>query len=252
VLLDTEGTFDVEMLADVIRARASRSCSDDGSGHHPTGGAADAGADVDARVEEALSRLLVIRPRTPAELLGRLDRLRDLLAANPRVSLLVVDSMSAWQHMLGIFPKSMTRFVHESWRALTRLQREYCVALVVTHRSQAAGSGGYGMGGSGGAAWNCLGRGAHCCHLTLRRIPGPSVASFGAADEGMGASTRADVGDVVAASGGLSVPQGDLFEVSAWPSPAMAGPAASSSSATACARSMFALSPVGEVISVVS
>ena len=40
----------------------------------------------------------------------------------------VVDSMSAWQSMTAAFPRSSGATLKECWRALTRLQREACVA----------------------------------------------------------------------------------------------------------------------------
>ncbi|CAK0864598.1 unnamed protein product, partial [Prorocentrum cordatum] len=122
VLVDADGSFDAGLLAGVLEARgesALRRRREVGRPAEPEHAVSDAEA-----VEEALGRLLVLRPDEPQDLLRQLRLLRDVLAANPAVALLVVDSMSAWQTATAAFPKASAPFVRESWRALERLQRE--------------------------------------------------------------------------------------------------------------------------------
>mmetsp|Transcript_119630 Transcript_119630/g.381748 ORF Transcript_119630/g.381748 Transcript_119630/m.381748 type:complete len:324 (+) Transcript_119630:62-1033(+) len=154
ILIDTEGTFDAGLFSEVLQSRVERLCR-----------AAGKGSPVEGCVDEALSRLLVLRPQEPIDLLRNLDHLRALLAANPRVGLLVVDSMSAWQPLATNFPRSVTPFMQESWRALVRLQKEHCVALVVANRGAALGTA------SSSGPWSCIGSSAKCRHLGIRKLP---------------------------------------------------------------------------------
>lgn len=185
VLVDAEGCFDVGLLAEVLRARAAR-----------LGGAVPAAA-VEGSVEEALSRLLVFRPREPVDLLRDLEMLRELLAANPRVGLLVVDAMSAWLPLAGGFPRAVAPFLEESWRALARLQSERCVAVIVAYRGMASG-----LSASSGP-WSAVPSASRCRHLGVRRLlrRGQFLGGDGA--------------DGVAGAPSLQDFNGDLFEVAA-------------------------------------
>lgn len=210
ILVDAEGSFDAGLLAEALRARAARAAA------AATAAAQVEGAPVRARkgcVEEAMSRLLVLRPREPADLLRNLERLRSVLAANPRVGLLAVDSMSAWQPLAGSFPRAAAPFLREAWSALARLQRAHSVAVVVTHRSS----------GLSGPSCGTLPPALRCRHLALTRRP------------------RAGMGGVEDA------PASDIFEVSTLggaPVALAAGPGAP----RACTA--FSLSRAGEVVSV--
>lgn len=136
VLLDADRSFDAGLMARVLEARGEAALQrrrEAGLPDEPELAVSDAEA-----VEEALGRLLVLRPDEPQDLLRQLRLLRDVLAANPAVALLVVDSMSAWQTATAAFPKAAAPFVRESWRALERLQREHCVAVVVALREGSA------------------------------------------------------------------------------------------------------------------
>merc|ERR1712014_321436 len=67
--------------------------------------------------------------------------LREVLAANQTVALLIVDSMGAWQQYAAPFPRSTAPMLREAWRALVSLQREFCIPVVVTcHDAPASGS----------------------------------------------------------------------------------------------------------------
>lgn len=170
VLLDAEGDFDPYQIAEVVQGRARRLRK--GLGQDRSGQPQPAAEEeVPAFVEEALSRLLVLRPREPADLLRKLAELRCILAVNPRVGLLAVDSMSAWQPVASCFPRSSTPLLQESWRALARLQREHYVAVVTTHRSSLGG----GNSGSTGA-WDTASVATRCRHLGIRRCPRNGLA----------------------------------------------------------------------------
>lgn len=127
VLVDTEGSFDALGFARLLEGRLANTAA----------AAAGCGApllegSVADLVEEALSRLLVLRPREPADLLKQLLDLRTVLAANPTASCIVVDSMSSWQPLARAYPRSVAAMVREAWRALSRLQCEHCVSVVAT------------------------------------------------------------------------------------------------------------------------
>eukprot|EP00927_Polykrikos_kofoidii_P028897 TRINITY_DN25094_c0_g2_i1.p1 TRINITY_DN25094_c0_g2~~TRINITY_DN25094_c0_g2_i1.p1 ORF type:complete len:345 (+),score=58.38 TRINITY_DN25094_c0_g2_i1:74-1108(+) len=129
VIVDTEGSFDVRALARMLEERALAvvdcATAEDGSG-------CDDRTFAEDLVEEALSRLLVLHPREPIDLLKHLYGLREVLAANPTVGLLVVDSMSSWQALGGAFPRSVLPPLRAAWRAIRSLQREHCLAAVTT------------------------------------------------------------------------------------------------------------------------
>eukprot|EP00971_Amphidinium_carterae_P122234 2420354-Amphidinium_carterae.1 len=97
------------------------------------------GGKMPPQVEESLSRLLVLRPREPLQLLQHLWWLRDVLTDNPKTAIITVDSMSSWQGMTGAFARSASPFLSECWSALMRLQREHRIAVVVVRRSSALG-----------------------------------------------------------------------------------------------------------------
>jgi len=131
VLVDAEGRFDTVAFASLLEgviAQGTRNQSDSDEGE-------DVGCiAVPALVKEALSRLLIFRPKEPIDLLRQLYQLRDLFLANPTASLLAVDSMSAWQPLTSAFPQAVTPVLRESWNALLRMQHEHCLAVVVTQR----------------------------------------------------------------------------------------------------------------------
>ena len=116
VLIDTELSFDLWLLAKLLQDKAKRF---------------DKGV---AEVEEALEELTVCRPLEPLELLQQLSDLRETLAAKPRAALLVVDSMSAWQSMTAAFPRSSGAILKECWKALKRLQEEASLSVVIAHQ----------------------------------------------------------------------------------------------------------------------
>ncbi|CAJ1349062.1 unnamed protein product, partial [Effrenium voratum] len=122
VLIDADQTFEVWLLAKLLKDRARRRLSSE--------------AALEA-VDEALQRLLLFRPKEPLELLRQLSQLRGLFARNPTAGLVVVDSMSAWQAMTGAFPRSAGQVMKECWRALGRLQRDFAVCAVLAHRDAA-------------------------------------------------------------------------------------------------------------------
>merc|ERR1712113_744539 len=124
-------------------------------------------------MEEAMSRLLVLRPREPIDLLRQLCRLKDVFAANPVASLLVVDSMSAWQPLINAFPRSVAPVMKECWHALARLQHELCIAVVVTYRDLVT-KGYTASTGVVPGAWSSTDSrmsAIKCCHLAIARSP---------------------------------------------------------------------------------
>lgn len=170
VLLDTDGSFDAASLAQVLsaRLRAVRAapCAAAAGAALEKAPAFEAGGSLDA----AMSRLSVLRPREPMNLLRQLHRLHAKMAANPALSLLAVDSMSAWQSLAAPFPRTVAPVLRECWAAISRLQREHCLAVVVTHRDQpssesvnarAAGLHGPDQGSAGDAS--------RICHLGVAR-----------------------------------------------------------------------------------
>lgn len=178
VVVDTEGTFDLQLLARLLAVEAQV----------PRTGDDMETREVQATVQEGLSRLLVLRPRDPFELLRQLLQLRDVLAANPAASLVAVDSMSAWQPLAAAFPRAAGAALREAWQALWRLQRERCVAVVVTQRDGdfAGGSAASGLhadrrrqpAGPGSTAVIA----ASCRHLGLERCKPPATAQAGASN----------------------------------------------------------------------
>jgi len=173
VLIDTEGTFDVLLLADVLTAAAERKRAETSA----CGKASElAGIQTAELIREALSRLLVLRPAEPADLLRQLCQIREVLIANPTTSLLVVDSMSAWQPIATAFPRAVAPLLREAWKALGRLQHEHCLAVVVAHREDANGFGSTsGFGGSTSATTGLT----PSCHLSvMRRVAESGETSF--------------------------------------------------------------------------
>lgn len=170
VLIDTEGTFDVLLLADVLTAVAERKRKEASA----SGKASElAGMQTAELAREALSRLLVLRPAEPADLLRQLCQIREVLVANPTTSLLVVDSMSAWHPIASAFPRAVAPLLREAWKALSRLQHEHCLAVVVAHREDANGFG--SKGGFGGDASGLTPN----CHLSvMRRMSESGETSF--------------------------------------------------------------------------
>lgn len=152
VMIDTEGTFDVLLLARLITTAANRK-------------QLPSPAD---QVQEALSRLLVLRAAEPVDLLRQLCQLRDVLVANPTTSLLVVDSMSAWQPMATAFPRAVGPVLREAWKALARLQRQHCLAVVVANRDD-GNSTALGFSSKTNAANNASIPTSSCCHLNISR-----------------------------------------------------------------------------------
>jgi len=164
VLIDAEGTFDVVILARLLTAAAEH--------HLSSQGCMLSQFSTEELVQESLSRLLVLRPAEPLDLLRQLYSLRDVLEANPTTSLLVVDSMSAWQPLAAAFPRAVTPLLREAWKAMDRLQREHCLAVVVTLRESSADLA------KVGAARNFQGFGlpnvhnsSAFCHLNVGRNP---------------------------------------------------------------------------------
>lgn len=152
ILVDADGTFDAALMARLVASRCPRhlACAED------TGRA--------AYLEESMSRLLVVRPQDPLDLLRHLRRLRSVLAANPSCSLLAVDSMSAWQPMAAAFPQTVTPILKACWNALARLQQERSIAVVTTFNA----STGLNTGNRGDRAWCSVGS---CAHLAISRLP---------------------------------------------------------------------------------
>jgi hypothetical protein len=167
VLIDTEGTFDVILLTRLLAAVSER------NQNRFAGGSVEVDISIEDHVEEALSRLLILRPAEPLDLLRDLYLLRDILTANPTTALLVVDSMSAWQSMASAFPRAVMPLLREAWKAILRLQQEHCLAAVVTLRDP-----------STDGVKTCHARhlqpahGASCCHLNVGR----HVAQMGEID----------------------------------------------------------------------
>lgn len=135
VLLDTEGTFDAQAMQELLEAKASAV-------------APEASAEY---ADEALSRLMVLRPSEPIDLLRQLRQLSDILAG-----VVAVDSMSAWQSMLTAFPRSMAPVLRECWAALQRLQREHSVAAIVSHRDAGSWESGAIPGSGPVLGWNSM------------------------------------------------------------------------------------------------
>jgi hypothetical protein len=130
VLIDTEGTFDILLLVQLLSAAAGR--------HLSSAGCGAASMTTEELVQESLSRLLVLRPAEPLDFLHQIYSLRDILEVNSTTSLLVVDSMSAWQPLAAAFPRSVPPLLREAWKAIDRLQREHCLAVVATFRQSSA------------------------------------------------------------------------------------------------------------------
>lgn len=194
VLVDAEGTFDALLMAQLLQSRLGRE-ENTATELLPDAATAENERGIPELIEEAMSRLLVLSPRDPVELLRQLHRLRDVFAANPTASLLAVDSMSAWQPLVRAYSRTMAPIMRECWRAVARLQREHFVAVVVTYLEVAAES----SGGRGAAApW----AGTACCHLRLWRSA--AAAPLGPGDPEMEVFAvspwaRASCGDVPAA-----------------------------------------------------
>lgn len=155
VLIDTEGTFDVLLLTRLLAASAER---------RQTG----RGIATSDLIHEALSRLLVLRPAEPADLLRQIYQLRNVLVANPTTSLLVVDSMSAWQPIAAAFPRAVAPVMREVWKALRRVQNEHCLAVIVAHREDAGAMGAASSFVPGGST-STSSLASHCCHLSVAR-----------------------------------------------------------------------------------
>eukprot|EP00929_Paragymnodinium_shiwhaense_P106121 TRINITY_DN71277_c0_g1_i2.p1 TRINITY_DN71277_c0_g1~~TRINITY_DN71277_c0_g1_i2.p1 ORF type:complete len:212 (+),score=34.95 TRINITY_DN71277_c0_g1_i2:337-972(+) len=137
-------TFDVLALAHLLEERCKRAALE---------GLAD-------RVEEALSRLLVLRPKDPPDLLRQILDLAELLSVNPTVSLLVVDAMTSWDFQLMGLPRSSRPFLQEAWRCLGRLQQERSLALLAcVHLPRSPLQRGLLLDTAG----------VNCCHLRLQR-----------------------------------------------------------------------------------
>ena len=123
VFVDADHCFDVSVLAMLLKAKAER-----------TGALPDVVSEI---VRDSLSRVLVLRPCEPLELLQQLRELRSIFASNPTAGLLVVDSMSAWQSLPLAFPRSAGLAIKECWQAIARLQEESAIAAVLAHREAA-------------------------------------------------------------------------------------------------------------------
>jgi len=166
VLVDADNTFSaplLQRLLEVYIGRTVRRAAHDRSSSLPPTDHPD--SLVRDFVEEAMSRLLVLRPREPIDLLRQLRQLCEVFAANPTTALLMVDSMSAWQPLAAAFQRTMAQALNESWRALARLQQTYCIAVVVTYRDLTADSGGaHGPGHTAAAGAGIT----NCCHLTVQ------------------------------------------------------------------------------------
>lgn len=106
-------------------------------------------------------------------MLEQLEWLHTALAENPSTSLVAVDSMTAWQSMAAAFPCSVGAVVRDCWCALARLQREHCIAVVVTHRDS---------GVSGLEQKVAVAEVGECCHLNVERERrahvGPAIEMF--------------------------------------------------------------------------
>lgn len=118
VLIDADQSFDLWLLAKLLQDKAKRAGCGEGV----------------SEVEESLERLVVCRPLEPLELLQQLSDLRQTFALKPRAALLVVDSMSAWQSMTAAFPRSSGAVLKECWKALSRLQEEASLSVLIAHR----------------------------------------------------------------------------------------------------------------------
>eukprot|EP00747_Dinoflagellata_sp_TGD_P187311 gnl/TRDRNA2_/TRDRNA2_44887_c0_seq1.p1 gnl/TRDRNA2_/TRDRNA2_44887_c0~~gnl/TRDRNA2_/TRDRNA2_44887_c0_seq1.p1 ORF type:complete len:322 (-),score=46.80 gnl/TRDRNA2_/TRDRNA2_44887_c0_seq1:66-986(-) len=168
VLIDAEGAFDMMLLARLIESSIERTRAE-ARGAGARGDllvGLDNGEPAAELVEEALSRLLVLQPREPLDLLRHLSRLREVFKANPTTALLAVDSMSAWQSLMRPFPRTVDTVLRECWNALARLQQEHSIAVIVTSRDLSEG------GTKVGQAWPCPSDGrksAACCHLGIVR-----------------------------------------------------------------------------------
>lgn len=224
VLLDTQGSFDARQMWQLLREKVSAAAQ---------GSIQAAGACA----EESLSRLLVLRPREPIDLLRQLRQLRTLLDANPNAGLLAVDAMSAWQPLEGAFPRSVAAVVKECWAALTRLQQEHGVAVVAVQRDAMAASEATGItsGSSSGASSS-----SGFIHLVLRRVTqlGAKQAGRQPGDGGAEEWEEADGGEE---EGDEDDPMGqappkEVFTVSSWGWPS-----------TAQGSTRFTISAGGEV-----
>jgi len=160
VLIDADAASDVGRLAALLEARAERRALPDGA----------------QLVKEALSRLLVLCPDEPLDLLRQLRQVREVLGANPMAALLAVDAMTAWQPFSGAFSRAVAPVLRECWATLARLQRELCIAVLVVQRDLGMDA----AGGSSSYAGADSGSLANSCHLSvLRRMPGaPSAGNL--------------------------------------------------------------------------
>lgn len=168
VFIDTEGTFDVMLLVRLLAAATERK---------------QIGIPTATLIEEALKRLVVIRPTEPIDLLRQLYQLRDVLTANPTTSLLIVDSMSAWQPIATAFPRALAPVMREAWKALGRLQQEHCLAVVVAHRED--------VNSMSVSSTNTGTMASRCCHLNVVRCAVDALGrntSFATSRRGVGFS----------------------------------------------------------------
>lgn len=171
ILIDADNTFNMSQLVQILEKyirRTIQTVAEDGSFM-----VAPDEAMIKTFVEEAVSRLLVLRPKEPIDMLRHLRGLCEVLAANPTTALLMVDSMTAWQPLAAAFQRTMAQVLNESWRALSRLQQKYCIAVVVAYRDIAADSGANGAGQTAAASAGIT----NCCHLTIQHTISPGPAS---------------------------------------------------------------------------
>ena len=123
VFVDADHCFDASLLARLLKVKAE--CA---------GASRETVSEI---VTESLSRVLVLRPHEPIDLLRQLRELRTVFASNPTAGLLIVDSMSAWQSLSAAFPRSAGCAIRECWQAVGRLQQESSISAVLAYRESA-------------------------------------------------------------------------------------------------------------------
>lgn len=183
VCVDADTSFDPVLIARLLESKA---------------GLALGAAATPSLTREALSRLMVFRPWEPAEMLKQLCALQTLMAANPTVSLVAVDSLTAWRPLAKTCPRSVGPVLRECWRVLERLQRDHCVAVVATHRESPV-EGPCAWGGSTGSS--CHLAVTHCAGSSSPQHPGMSFAVAAKGEPGKAVSFGlSPAGEVVCAA----------------------------------------------------
>lgn len=121
VVFDCDGKFCIQRFTALLEARyASRG--------------------LQFGIDQALDRLLYHTPREPLDFLSALKELYGVIEDGLRPSLLVVDSVSAWQTLARGFPQSTRQVADACARMLALLRREHGIPVILTRQSASRGN----------------------------------------------------------------------------------------------------------------